>query len=238
MEAWQRVQVDQRQDARSVISGFAVEFYLWVEMSLAKPEVLERRPLTRCGWATSDPLYIRYHDEEWGVPVHDDRHFFEMLILEGAQAGLSWITILRKRAAYRKAFDRFDPKKVAKYDARKRRTLLADAGIVRNRAKIDAAIGNARAFLDIQRRVRQLRCLRLAIRRRPPNREPAANACRGPAADDGVRRTQPRPASTRLQVRGIDHLLCVHASNRPRRRSPDDLFPEKAKGMKKKSSRS
>ena len=114
-------------------------------MSLAKPEFL-----TRCGWATSDPLYIRYHDEEWGVPVHDDRHFFEMLILEGAQAGLSWITILRKRPAYRKAFDRFDPKKVATYDARKRRTLLADAGIVRNRAKIDAAIGNARAFLEIQ----------------------------------------------------------------------------------------
>jgi DNA-3-methyladenine glycosylase I len=111
----------------------------------------ETRGLQRCPWATSDPLYIRYHDEEWGVPVHDDRHFFEMLILEGAQAGLSWITILRKRAAYRKAFDRFDPKKVASYDARRRRTLLADAGIVRNRAKIDAAIGNACAFLEVQK---------------------------------------------------------------------------------------
>jgi DNA-3-methyladenine glycosylase I len=106
--------------------------------------------LTRCAWAGSDPLYIRYHDGEWGVPVHDDRRFFEMLVLEGAQAGLSWITILRKRAAYRKAFDRFDPKKVAGYDARKRRALVADAGIVRNRAKIAAAIGNARAFLEIQ----------------------------------------------------------------------------------------
>jgi DNA-3-methyladenine glycosylase I len=104
----------------------------------------------RCGWAGSDPLYVRYHDEEWGVPVHDDRRLFEMLILEGAQAGLSWITILRKRPAYRKAFDRFDPKKIATYDARKRRALLADAGIVRNRLKIESAVANARAFLKIQ----------------------------------------------------------------------------------------
>jgi DNA-3-methyladenine glycosylase I len=105
--------------------------------------------LQRCAWAGSDPLYLRYHDEEWGVPVHDDRRLFEMLVLEGAQAGLSWITILRKRPAYRKAFDRFDPKKVARYDARKRRALLADAGIVRNRLKIDATIANARAFLEV-----------------------------------------------------------------------------------------
>ncbi|HEX6322991.1 MAG TPA: DNA-3-methyladenine glycosylase I [Vicinamibacterales bacterium] len=94
---------------------------------------------------------MKYHDEEWGVPLHDDRRLFEMLILEGAQAGLSWITILRKRPAYRKAFDNFDAKKVARYDARKKRALLADAGIVRNRLKIDAAVTNARAFLDVQR---------------------------------------------------------------------------------------
>ena len=105
----------------------------------------------RCSWAGTDPLYVKYHDEEWGVPLHDDRRLFEMLILEGAQAGLSWITILRKRPAYRKAFDNFDPKKVAKYDARKKRALLADAGIVRNRMKIDSAITNARAFLDVQK---------------------------------------------------------------------------------------
>jgi DNA-3-methyladenine glycosylase I len=105
----------------------------------------------RCGWAGSDPLYVKYHDEEWGVPVHDDRRLFEMLILEGAQAGLSWITILRKRPAYRRAFDRFDPKKVARYDARRRRALMDDAGIVRNRLKIEAAVTNARAFLDVQR---------------------------------------------------------------------------------------
>src|SRR5438445_4809339 len=106
---------------------------------------------TRCGWATSDPLYFRYHDDEWGIPSHDDRHLFEMLILEGAQAGLSWITILRKREAYRRAFDRFDARKIAKYDARKVKALLADAGIVRNRLKIDSTIGNARALLVLQK---------------------------------------------------------------------------------------
>ena len=105
----------------------------------------------RCAWAGTDPLYVRYHDEEWGKPLHDDRRLFEMLILEGAQAGLSWITILRKRPAYRKAFDKFDPKKVARYDARRKRTLMADAGIVRNRLKIDAAVTNARAFLEVQK---------------------------------------------------------------------------------------
>jgi DNA-3-methyladenine glycosylase I len=107
--------------------------------------------LMRCTWCGDDPLYVRYHDEEWGRPVHDDRHLFEMLILEGAQAGLSWITILRKRAAYRRAFDRFDARKIAKYGAAKKRALLADAGIVRNRLKIDAAVTNARAFLAVQK---------------------------------------------------------------------------------------
>jgi len=105
----------------------------------------------RCAWAGSDPLYVQYHDEEWGVPSHDDRHLFEMLILEGAQAGLSWITILRKRAAYRKAFDRFDARKMSRYDAAKVRALLADPGIVRNRLKVEGAVRNARAFLEVQR---------------------------------------------------------------------------------------
>ena len=106
---------------------------------------------TRCGWATTDPLYVRYHDEEWGVPVHDDRKLFDMLTLEGAQAGLSWITILRKRPAYRAAFARFDPKAVAKFDAKKERALLADEGIVRNRLKIASTVTNAAAFLEVQR---------------------------------------------------------------------------------------
>src|SRR5690242_21724814 len=106
--------------------------------------------MTRCRWCGDDPLYVAYHDEEWGMPVHDDRRLFEMLILEGAQAGLSWITILRKRAAYRRAFDRFDPRKIAKYDGRRVRALMKDAGIVRNRLKIDATIKNAKAFLAVQ----------------------------------------------------------------------------------------
>jgi DNA-3-methyladenine glycosylase I len=106
----------------------------------------------RCHWARGiDPDYLRYHDEEWGRPVHDDRHLFEMLTLEGAQAGLSWSTILHKRAAYRRAFARFDPKKVARFDARKRKALMADAGIVRNRLKIDSTVTNAQAFLEVQR---------------------------------------------------------------------------------------
>ncbi len=109
------------------------------------------RERTRCAWAGTDPLYVRYHDEEWGVPVHDDRHLFEMLILEGAQAGLSWITILRKRDSYRKAFKGFDPAKVARFTAKDETRLLADEGIVRNKAKIASAIGNAKAFLAVQR---------------------------------------------------------------------------------------
>src|SRR2546428_1325132 len=105
---------------------------------------------TRCGWANSDPLYIDYHDTEWGSPQHDDRILFEFLILEGAQAGLSWITILKKRKNYQKAFDRFQPKKVAAYGAEKIKELLENDGIVRNRLKIESAIRNARSFLEIQ----------------------------------------------------------------------------------------
>jgi DNA-3-methyladenine glycosylase I len=105
----------------------------------------------RCSWCLGSPLYIRYHDEEWGVPVHDDRRQFEFLILEGAQAGLSWSTILNKRENYRRAFAGFDPKKVARLGARDVKRLMADAGIVRNRLKIESTIGNARAFLKVQR---------------------------------------------------------------------------------------
>ena len=106
----------------------------------------------RCGWVPAgDVEYTRYHDEEWGRPVHDDRRLFEMLTLEGAQAGVSWSTILRKRAAYRKAFAGFDPAKVARFDARRRAALLRDPGIVRNRLKIDSTVSNARAFLALQK---------------------------------------------------------------------------------------
>jgi DNA-3-methyladenine glycosylase I len=109
-----------------------------------------RRAARRCAWARGGDD-ARYHDEEWGVPVRDDRTLFEFLVLEGAQAGLSWSTILRKREAYRRAFSGFDPAKVARYTARDVRRLMADAGIVRNRAKIEAAVADARAFLAVRR---------------------------------------------------------------------------------------
>jgi len=104
----------------------------------------------RCAWCGTDPLYLAYHDAEWGVPVHADHRLFEMLCLEGAQAGLSWLTILRKRETYRMAFDGFDAEKMARYGAAKRSRLLADPGIVRNRLKVDAFISNAKAYLQIR----------------------------------------------------------------------------------------
>src|SRR5438270_9080129 len=106
-------------------------------------------PNTRCGWAKSD-WSIPYHDKEWGVPVHDDRKLFEFLVLEGAQAGLSWITILRKRENYRKAFAGFDPVKVSRFSAKNIKSLMNDEGIVRNRLKIESAVSNAKAFLAVQ----------------------------------------------------------------------------------------
>jgi len=108
-------------------------------------------PKKRCAWFGSDPLYVKYHDTEWGVPVKADRKLFEFLILEGAQAGLSWLTILKKRENYRKAYHKFDVKKVARYDAKKVKALMNDEGIIRNRLKIAASITNAQAFLKVQK---------------------------------------------------------------------------------------
>jgi DNA-3-methyladenine glycosylase I len=105
---------------------------------------------TRCSWCGSDPLYVKYHDREWGVPVHNDKKLFEFLILEGAQAGLSWITVLKKRAAYREAFDNFDFNKVATYKTKKISQLLNNSGIIRNRLKIHSAVQNAKAFIEIR----------------------------------------------------------------------------------------
>lgn len=110
---------------------------------------MKKKPAIRCAWASNE-LSIRYHDEEWGSPLHDDRKLFEFLILEGAQAGLSWDTILKKRENYRAAFDSFDPRRVAAYDRQKIQSLLRDAGIVRNRLKINSAVQNAKAFLKVQ----------------------------------------------------------------------------------------
>jgi DNA-3-methyladenine glycosylase I len=113
------------------------------------PEVaVDDRP--RCAWCGTDPLYVAYHDDEWGVPMRDDQRLFEMLVLEGAQAGLSWITILRKRPHYRAAFARFDPQRVARFGARDLRRLLGNSGLVRNRLKLESAVKNARAFVALQ----------------------------------------------------------------------------------------
>lgn len=107
--------------------------------------------MNRCSWSEGNELYIEYHDKEWGTPVHDDRKHFEFLALESFQAGLSWLTILKKRENFRKAFDGFDPKKVAKYDKKKTERLLKESGIIRNRMKIEATINNAKRFLEVQK---------------------------------------------------------------------------------------
>ncbi len=112
---------------------------------------MKKENKTRCGWCGVDPIYVKYHDTEWGVPVYDDKKLFEFLILEGAQAGLSWITILKRRHGYRKAFANFEVKKVAKFDKKKINQLLKDPGIIRNRLKIESAVTNAKLFLEIQR---------------------------------------------------------------------------------------
>lgn len=122
----------------------------WTSGGMSRSSGKEQRAKGTCGWATADPLMLEYHDTEWGTPVHDDRKHFEFLVLDGAQAGLSWMTVLRKRENYRRAFDRFDVKKVARYDSRKVRALLSDPGIIRNRLKVESAITNAKAFMTVQ----------------------------------------------------------------------------------------
>ena len=118
---------------------------------MTKDSELKTQDSVRCGWCGTDPMYVKYHDEEWGKPVYDDRTLFEFLVLEGAQAGLSWITILRRREGYRKAFANFDPEKVAKFTPADAERLMQDTGIIRNRLKIQSAIRNAQIFLDIQK---------------------------------------------------------------------------------------
>jgi len=166
----------------------------------------------RCPWATS-PEMTAYHDQEWGVPSHDDRHLFEMLILEGAQAGLSWITILRKRENYRRAFRNFDVAKIAKFTAKDVERLMADQGIVRNRLKIESTILNAR----LSRRakgIRLVRPLRLAICEWQAEAKQISSDERSACAHGGIRRDVEGPQETRFQIRRHDDLLCVHAGGR------------------------
>lgn len=133
--------------ARSALRGGPAARNLLPETMTAS----SRDALSRCPWCGTDPLYVDYHDREWGVPVHDDRVWFEFLVLEGAQAGLSWITILKKRENYRQAFDGFDVRKVARYTPAKIERLLQDPGIVRNRLKVESAVSNAKAFIAVQK---------------------------------------------------------------------------------------
>jgi len=123
---------------------------MWTPDASGSGNVKREKPVDRCPWCGTDPVYVAYHDREWGVPVYDDRKLFEFLILEGAQAGLRWITILKRRAGYRKAFQDFDPDKVARFTPKKIQALMQDAGIVRNRLKIESAVKNAGAFLKVQ----------------------------------------------------------------------------------------
>ena len=172
---------------------------------------------------------IAYHDTEWGVPVHDDRALFEFLTLEGAQAGLSWQTILNKRDAYREAFARFDPARVARFDRRRIEALLRDPGIVRNRLKIESTVSNARAVLEVQKRIRQPRpliCgLSSAARRSSTAADRAALVpASTPVSDAHVQGAQ----AARLSLRRLDDLLRVHAGDGHGQRPPDRLLPPRA----------
>ena len=180
---------------------------------------------TRCPWAGSDPLYLRYHDSEWGVPVHDDRHFFEMLVLEGAQAGLAWITILRKREGYRDAFDGFDPAVVARYDDRRVETLLGNPAIVRNRLKVGSAVANARAFLRVQEEHGSFDRYVWRFVDGRPRQNAWRGMGRGPRRDARVAGAEPGPEAPRLPLRWPHHLLRVHAGDGARERPPRRLLP-------------
>jgi DNA-3-methyladenine glycosylase I len=175
----------------------------------------------RCPWPGTDPLYRKYHDEEWGTPQHDDRRLFEMLVLEGAQAGLSWITILRKRARYREAFDGFDPRRVARFTQARVQRLLADPGIVRNRQKIESAVNNAKRTLEVAEAFGSLDAyLWQFVNGRPivnawrtmkdvPPRTPESEAMSRDLASRGFRFVGPTICYAFMQATGMvnDHLV-------------------------------
>jgi DNA-3-methyladenine glycosylase I len=173
---------------------------------------------TRCAWAKND-LAIAYHDREWGVPQHDDRILFEFLILEGAQAGLSWDTILRKRENYRAALDNFNPSKIARYDKRKLESLMKNEGLVRNRLKMESLVKNAKAFLDVQSEFGSFdRYIWQFIGGSAESEYPAQNRG-GSRAHSGIRCHEQGPAKARIHLRGINHLLRLHAGGRHGQRS-------------------
>ena len=178
---------------------------------------------TRCAWART-PLSIAYHDAEWGSPVHDDRTLFEFLILEGAQAGLSWETILKKRDSYRSAFGGFDPAKVARFKADRIARLLTNPGIVRNRLKVNSAVTNAKLFLSVQREFGTFDKYVWSFVGGFAARERAAVAWRHPTSHSRVGRAEPRSVEAGLQVCRLHHLLRVHAGRGHGRRPHGRLF--------------
>jgi DNA-3-methyladenine glycosylase I len=193
-------------------------------MSSRKTSPAPTDGLVRCPWAGDDPLYRQYHDREWGVPLHSDRKLFELLILEGAQAGLSWITILRKRERYRKALDQFDARKIARYNERSISRLLADPGIVRNRLKVEAAVANARAFLAVRKEFGSFDAYiwrfvggsplvnrRRALRQVPPA-TPESEAMSRDLRERGFRFVGPTICYAFMQATGMvnDHLTGCH----------------------------
>jgi DNA-3-methyladenine glycosylase I len=164
----------------------------------------------RCWWVGAKPHFITYHDHEWGVPVHKDRKHFEMLLLEGAQAGLTWETILLRREGYRRAFAQFDPQRVARFTAKKKALLLKNSGIIRNRLKIDSAVTNAQAFPE---GVRFIRSLRLAVRRRKTESESPDRQVTGSCHEPRERHAFEGSKKARLPLRGQHDRLCLHAGD-------------------------
>ncbi len=176
----------------------------------------------RCPWATTEPA-IAYHDKEWGVPVHDDRLLFEFLILEGAQAGLSWITILKKRENYRKAFERFRAEKIARYGGRDVKRLLGNEGIVRNRLKIAATIQNAKAFLVVRKEFGSFDAYLWSFVGGKPIQNRWRTMAAVPGPNCGIRCDEPRLAAAWIQICRMDNLLCVDAGDRDGQRSFGNL---------------
>ena len=166
----------------------------------------------RCGWVNEDPLYQDYHDHEWGVPVHDDRVLFEMLNLEGAQAGLSWYTILKKRESYREAFDGFDPQVIVNYDETKLNELLQNPGIVRNRLKIASVVQNAKAFLKVQQEFGTFDSYIWRFVGGKPIKNHWEDMRQVPATTDISDRMSKDLKKRGFQVRRFDDLLCLYAS--------------------------
>ena len=178
----------------------------------------------RCPWSGVDPLYVAYHDEEWGVPEYDDQAMFEKLVLDGFQAGLSWITILRKRPAFRKAFDGFDPKKIARWSDKKKDALMQDAGIVRNRAKIEATVALARIVLDFADKGGFARHLWSFVDGRPIDQR-AAQLEGGAGRQRRLARDRQGLAGAWRQLRRADDRLRLHAGDRHGQRSSRRLLP-------------